>query len=121
MVNSGLQIDLYKVPTQVRDAIRDKLQVESPHAVYAVCDIMGVGVSWNGHIFEIDLYKVPTQVRDAIRAKEPVCMYNQETEQSRIGKYDHSVITSISSREYVYRATNYPSENDIRIVITNVD
>ena len=119
MVNSGLQIDLYKVPTQVRDAIRDKLQVESPHAVYAVCDIMGVGVSWNGHIFEIDLYKVPTQVRDAIRAKEPVCLYNPETEQSRIGKYDYSVI---SSCDYIiYRATNYPSENDIRIVITNVD
>ena len=98
------------------------LQVESPHAVYAVCDIMGVGVSWNGHIFIIDLYKVPTQVRDAIRDKEPICLYNPETEQSRIGKYNHSVITSGSRHlQSVYTIANYPGVSNIRIVITNVN
>lgn len=96
---------------------------ESPHAVYAVCDITGEGVEWNGHIFTIDLYKVPSQVRDAVRDKEPICLYNPVTKQTRTGKYDHSVITASAPNrhtEYVYRATNYTSANDIRIVITNI-
>ena len=94
---------------------------ESPHAVYAVCDITDEGVEWNGSIFKLDLYKVPSQVRDAVRDKEPICLYNPVTKQTRIGKYHHSVITAADRHiEYVYRATNYTSENDIRIVITNV-
>ena len=94
---------------------------ESPHAVYAVCSITDEGVEWNGHIFTIDLYKVPSQVRDAVRDKEPICLYNPVTRQTRIGKFDHSVITAVDRHiEYVYRATNYTSVNDIRIVITNV-
>ena len=94
---------------------------ESPHAVYAVCDITGEGVGWNGHIFTIDLYKVPSQVRDAVRDKEPICLYNPVTKQTRIGKYDHSVIRAVDRHlEYVYRATNNPLANDFRIVITNV-
>ena len=97
---------------------------ESPHAVYAVCDITDGGVEWNGHIFTIDLYKVPSQVRDAVRDKEPICLYNPVTKQTRIGKYHHSVITAADRHtEYVYRATNYTAStagNDIRIVIINV-
>ena len=97
---------------------------ESPHAVYAVCDITDGGVEWNGHIFTIDLYKVPSQVRDAVRDKEPICLYNPVTKQTRIGKFDHSIIKAVDRHtEYVYRATNYTSVNalnDIRIVITNV-
>ena len=97
---------------------------ESPHAVYAVCDITGEGVEWDGHIFTIDLYKVPSQVRDAVRDKEPVCLYNPVTKQTRIGKYDHSVIAAANIHtEYVYRAINYTSVNalnDLRIVITNI-
>ena len=94
---------------------------ESPHAVYVVRDITGEGVEWNGSIFKIDLYKVPSQVRDAVRDKEPICLYNPVTKQTRIGKFDHSVIAAVDRHiEYVYRATNYTSENDIRIVIINV-
>lgn len=97
---------------------------ESPHAVYAVCDITDGGVTWNGSIFTIDLYKVPSQVRDAVRDKEPICLYNPVTKQTRIGKYHHSVIAAVDRHiEYVYRATNYTAStagNDIRIVIINV-
>jgi len=47
-------------------------------------------------------------------------LYNPVTRQTRIGKFDHSVITAVDRHiEYVYRATNYTSVNDIRIVITN--
>jgi len=87
---------------------------ESPHAVFAICDITDQGVEWNGYIFKIDLYKVSSQVRDAVRDKEPICLYNPVTKQSRIGKYTHGVF------EYDYKAIDYP-RNDIRIVITNVD
>lgn len=95
---------------------------ESPHAVYAVCDITSEGVEWNGHIFKIDLYKVTSAVRDAVRDKEPICLYNPITKQTRIGKYDHSVITAVDRHlEYVYRAADNSTENHFRIIITNVD
>jgi hypothetical protein len=94
---------------------------ESPHAVYAICDITGEGVEWTGHIFKIDLYKVPSQVRDAVRDKEPVCLYNPVTKQTRIAKYDHSVTLAVDRHlEYVYRVTQYPSGSDFRIILTNV-
>jgi len=94
---------------------------DSPHAVYAVCDITGEGVEWNGHIFTIDLYKVPSVVRDAVRDKEPICLYNPGTNRTRVGKFDHSVITAVDRHiQYVYRVTQYSSGNDFRIVITNV-
>ena len=95
---------------------------ESPHAVYAICDITGEGVEWTGHIFTIDLYKVPSQVRDSVRDKEHICLYNPGTKQTRIGKFDHTIITAADRHlKYVYRVTQYPSGNEFRIVITNVD